>query len=285
MGFVADAAADAGVPLVVTAHGPDIHKAIVDNEWRKSVTEIVARARCIIAVSEAMREKFLAIGCSPQKVRTLYLGAPVPEAVADVLRSDGLINVTCVAGLRPFKGLRYLIEAFAIARQRDNRLRLTLIGDGETRGEIEAQIRAKSLGDCVRLAGWRSPDEVRAQLMRTDIYAQHSITTSEGSGVPQPALHEEGLPISFVEAAACGLPLVGTRTGGVPEICRHGVNGLVVDQKDVEGMAGCLLELTADPGRRAQMGRASRMLVEAEFDQEKQLQKLEELYDDIAGYK
>jgi glycosyltransferase involved in cell wall biosynthesis len=231
-----------------------------------------------------MRARFLAIGCPAQKVKTLYLGAPLPDRIADVSQNDGVINVTCVAALRPYKGHRYLIDAFAAARQKEKRLRLLLIGDAETpknRIEIEAQIAARGLGDCVRLAGWLAPDEVRSHLMRTHIYAQHSITTTEGEDT-HPMLYEEGLPISFVEAAACGLPLVGTRTGGVPEICRHGLNGLVVDQKDVEGMADCLLDLAADPERRAAMGRASRMLVEAEFDQEKQLQKLEELYDEIA---
>ena len=119
--------------------------------------------------------------------------------------------------------------------------------------------------------------------MRTHIYAQHSITTSQGKGVPQPALHEEGLPISFVEAAGCGLPLVGTRTGGVPEICREGLNGMLVDQKDVERMARCILELADDPKRRAAMGRASRELAQSEFDQEKQFQRLEELYNEVVA--
>jgi glycosyltransferase involved in cell wall biosynthesis len=76
---------------------------------------------------------------------------------------------------------------------------------------------------------------------------------------------EEAFGQTYCEAAACGLPAVGFRVGGVPEIARDGVNARLVDAGDVDGMVRELRSLLRDPSARSEMGRAGRALVEAEF--------------------
>jgi glycosyltransferase involved in cell wall biosynthesis len=76
---------------------------------------------------------------------------------------------------------------------------------------------------------------------------------------------QEAFGQTYCEAAACGLPIVGFRVGGVPEIARHGANARLVDPGDVDATVQELRTLMADPSARAELGRGGRALVEAEF--------------------
>jgi colanic acid/amylovoran biosynthesis glycosyltransferase len=77
----------------------------------------------------------------------------------------------------------------------------------------------------------------------------------------------EGLPVSLTEAAAFGLPIVATRHSGIPEIVRDGINGYLVAENDIEGMARRMLELARSPETWSRLGRAGRAIVEEQFDQ------------------
>jgi glycosyltransferase involved in cell wall biosynthesis len=75
----------------------------------------------------------------------------------------------------------------------------------------------------------------------------------------------EGLGVVLLQAAACGLPIVAGRAGGIPEIVRHGENGLLVEPGDVAGLAAALNALLADAGLRQRYGSAGRAIVERDF--------------------
>ena len=267
-------------PLVVTAHGTDVNAARTNEHYREKVQQVFAVARRIIAVSDFVAAKLAEVGCPREKIVRIPLGVSLPPVCADVARAEGRTNIVCIASLRAVKGHKYLLEAFAEAARHEPRLFLTLVGEGKLRGEIEAQSRGLGIEKRVRLTGWVPPRKVREILKTSHIYAQHSIgvTVEEKGG---PSLHEEGLGLSLVEAASFGLPLVATRSGGIPEICRDGENGLLVDERDTAGMAEKLVQLARDPQLRSTLGARGRAIVEREFDLRKQLGALEDLYDDV----
>lgn len=95
--------------------------------------------------------------------------------------------------------------------------------------------------------------------------------------VVMPSL-SEGLPMTALEAMACGLPLVASRVGGLPEVVQPDGTGLLVARADVDELAGAMARLAEDPDAAAAMGVSGRKRVEREFDQERMLERIEETY-------
>ena len=105
------------------------------------------------------------------------------------------------------------------------------------------------IADRVHFAGWLSRTAVLAELGATDALIAPSETAEDGD--------IEGMPVVVMEAMACGLPIIGTRHSGIPEIVRDGVNGLVVPERDPRALAAAI-ERMSDPGLRLAFGRQSR---------------------------
>jgi colanic acid/amylovoran biosynthesis glycosyltransferase len=89
---------------------------------------------------------------------------------------------------------------------------------------------------------------------------------------------EEGTPVTLMEAQACGIPVVATRTGGIPEVVRDGISGFLVADRDAEALAGRLKFLIEHSEQWPEMGRQGRSHVEQQYDIRKLNQKLAELY-------
>src|SRR5262249_19072281 len=93
--------------------------------------------------------------------------------------------------------------------------------------------------------------------------------------------HKEGTPNCVMEALACGLPVVATRVGGIPDIVEHDKTGLLIDKGDIEGLATSLLTLLRDHSRCARMGQAAHAFAPALLDARKTASRLVELYDEL----
>jgi len=277
----APVAAEQSVPLVVTGHGTDVNKAIVDEPYRNDVLRGMERVARVIAVSDFIKGKLVQIGCPPGKIRRIYIGAPIPDVCADVASQGDRIQVLCVAAFNRAKGHSYLLEAFAVASQREACLFLTLVGDGPLRRDIERRIVELGITERVTLAGLVPPERLRGLMAASHIYVQPSVRIVQDRPGGRRSVQEEGLAISLVEAASFGLPLVVSRCGGMGEICRDGETGYEVQQRDVAAMADRIVELAQCPDRRMSMGAKARRLAEQEFDGDTQLGKIECLYDDV----
>ena len=89
----------------------------------------------------------------------------------------------------------------------------------------------------------------------------------------------EGLPTVVLEAGALGVPVVGSRTSGIPEAIEDGITGVLTPERDVAALAAALVSILNDKARRARMGEAARLLMEQRFDQRRQTAELETIYD------
>jgi colanic acid/amylovoran biosynthesis glycosyltransferase len=269
-----------GVPVICTGHGTDVNRATVDEHYRLHLQQVVfPRINYIIAVSAFIARRLKEIGCPQDKIQVMYLGAPLPQKYSLPNRKSDTIQVVCVASLAPVKGYLDLLEGFRLALRAVPILRLTLIGDGPERHTIERFIKEWGLENSVVLTGWLPPEGVQKALLNSDLYAQASYRYKDPGGQ---RVSEEGLPISMVEAAGHGLPIIGTDSGGISEICCHNINGLLVPERDTESIAKALIELACSDELRAKMGRESRNIAEADFDTDKQMGKLEAFYDRAA---
>lgn len=164
---------------------------------------------------------------------------------------DGVLRIACVAGLRDYKGHRWLVDACEILEARGVPFRCVLVGDGPERAAIEARIAGAGLGDRVRLLGNQAQDRIRALIDESDVMALPSIVTESGM--------MDGIPVALMEAMAAEVPVVSTRVSGIPELVQHGRTGLLVPQKDARALADALERLFRDPElalRLAARGRA-----------------------------
>ena len=175
---------------------------------------------------------------------------------------DHALVVGCVARLSRVKRHDVLLDAFAQARSAVPDAQLVLVGDGDMRTSLAERARALGIGADVIFTGTLANEPLPQQLF--DIAA----LTSDN----------EGFPNALVEASACGVPLVATRVGGVPDVLIEGRTGLGVDAGDVPGAAAALSSLLTDAARRREYGTAARNEVVARFSETAAIDRLLALY-------
>lgn len=261
-----------GVPLVTTLHGYDVSRSrgamLASGRWswmryalRRGL--LMREGARFLAVSDAVRRRALAQGFPDQRTVTHYLGVdldrfrPAPDAA-----EPGL--VLHVGRLVEKKGTAVLIEAMAAVPE----AKLVVVGDGPERERLERLARGRAA-----FLGALPPDEVAAWMRRAWLLAAPSITARDGDS--------EGLPTVIVEAAASGVPVVGTHHSGIPEAVIHGETGFLVTERDPAALASRLRELIATPRLRGDFALAARALAQARFDAARQSERLEALYDDV----
>lgn len=164
------------------------------------------------------------------------------------------LTIGTVKTLEPTYGIDLLLRAFAALRQRlpATALRLRLVGGGPQRAELQALAQTLGLGEAVEFTGPVEHGEVPARLRQLDIYAA-------------PSRHES-FGVAVIEAMACGLPVVVSDAGGLPEVVQAGVSGLVVPVGDVAALTDALATLVVDEGLRRRLAQAGRQRVLAQYD-------------------
>jgi phosphatidylinositol alpha-1,6-mannosyltransferase len=163
--------------------------------------------------------------------------------------------VVCVSRLVARKGQDVLVAGWPEVLARHPAARLLLVGGGPAEASLRRAIAARGLGDSVVLTGSVPPHELPGHYGAGDVFAMPCRTRRAGLDV-------EGLGMVFLEAAACGRPVVAGTSGGAPETVREGVTGHVVDPQSPAVVARTLADLLDDPARARAMGEAGRAWVE-----------------------
>jgi phosphatidyl-myo-inositol dimannoside synthase len=159
--------------------------------------------------------------------------------------------VLCLSRLVPRKGQDMLIRAFGRIRQQVPGAALVIVGGGPYRDDLQKLARRSGVADDVLFTGGVAAEELPAHHAMADVFAMPCRTRGAGLDV-------EGLGIVYLEASACGVPVVAGRSGGAPETVRDGETGRVVDGTDVDAIAAAVSALLADPDTAAAMGAAGR---------------------------
>jgi phosphatidylinositol alpha-1,6-mannosyltransferase len=163
--------------------------------------------------------------------------------------------VVCVSRLVARKGQDVLVAGWPRVLARHPRARLLLVGGGPAEASLRRAVARRGLADSVVLTGPIPPAELPAHYAAGDVFAMPCRTRRGGLDV-------EGLGMVYLEAAACGLPVVGGTSGGAPEAVLDGITGHVVEPRSPEAVAAALTGLLDDPARAAEMGAAGRAWVE-----------------------
>ncbi len=173
------------------------------------------------------------------------------------------VRVVWLGVMQPVKRVPDLVRAAALVPE----VELVLVGDGPERPRIEAAAAAAGSSARVRLTGHCA--DPAPHLRAGDVFV-----------LPSAA---EACPMALLQAMACGLPVVATRVGGVPEIVRHGRDGLLVPPGSPADLAAALALLAGRPALRHRLGAAGRARVATEFGIEHTVRSLLEIYAGVAG--
>ena len=239
-----------GLPYSFTVHGPEEFDAPVGLELAGKIAD----ARLVAGVSSFGRSQLMRWSrvADWPKLHVVRCGIDARFAAAPPAPPVEAPALCCVARLSAQKGLPLLIEAAALLQGRGIDVRLTLVGDGELRGEIERMIAARGLGGRIAITGYLDAAGVAA-----------AITASRAMVLPSFA---EGLPVVIMEALALRTPVITTAVAGITELVDASC-GWVVPAGTVEALADAMMQaLAADPARLREMGEAGRARVLAQHD-------------------
>lgn len=255
----------------VTVHAHDLY---VD---RSMLRQKLAAAHFVATISEFNRDMIARLygGALASKVHIVRCGVDTAQ-YQPIEKNDGQrLRLVCVASLQPYKGHRFLIEACAELKRRAIDFHCELIGEGECRDDIEAQLRRFDLTGHVQLSGAQNAQQVRLALAQADIFVLPSIVTESGK--------MEGIPVALMEAMALELPVISTRISGIPELVRDGSTGRLSEPGDAAQLAQIVAELWNDPQQRRRLGRQARQLVQAQFDLAYNAKVLHKLFESAIG--
>jgi glycosyltransferase involved in cell wall biosynthesis len=176
--------------------------------------------------------------------------------------------------LSPEKGIRYLIEGFALLRERfGDRVRLRIAGDttpepgGNDRTSLEALAKRLGVAGAVEFSGWVAHEALPEFLRSLDIFVLPSIY--------------EGFGVSAVEASAAGLPVVASDVHGIPEVVRDTKTGLLVPPKDPRAIAEACARLIEDASLRRELGNAGRRYVADHYDWRQNAAQMDRVYERV----
>jgi glycosyltransferase involved in cell wall biosynthesis len=262
----------AAVPIVIaTEHNVYTHKArryVAVERWLARMTD------ALVAVSGEVRDFLgdqLGIAASTIKVvpNGVAVRAPSAERVAAVRALLGArrdVTIGTIASLTPKKGHPYLLRAMARLRDRGLACTLILAGEGPERPRLEALTESLGLAGRVHFLGM--VPHAADVLPAIDVFVLPSLI--------------EGLPLALLEAMLTGSAVVATTVGGVPEVVKSGVNGLLVPPADETALADAIATLIHSPELRARLGTHARETIERGYTEAAYLDSLSALYLELA---
>ena len=228
----------------------------------------------IIAVSEGVKKVLMEGGLDPENIEVIPDGidfSPFEEASSsDYIRrqlslapDDYLVGI--VAQLVDHKGHKYLIQAAKILKESSPKIKVIIVGEGPLRMKLNRQARESKVADIVFFLGFR--EDIPKILSSLDLFVLSS--------------HLEGMGSSILDAMACRLPVVATKTGGIPEVVTHGETGLLVPPRNPPALAQAILKLYNDRTLASRLGQRGYEVVHQKFSAEAMANKIVLLYGKI----
>lgn len=218
-----------GIPVILTEHSGPFSMNLQTDYERTLVREALAQVNHIVAVSPAMEQQILAF----QPVQNIHVVGNVirtdffsPAQKQDPDSSEKALQFLAVASLTEQKGLHYLLEAGKLLLERGlSKFGILIAGDGPQRGMLEEQAQASGLSQHCHFLGALEPIQVRHRMQESDVFVLPSLAETFG--------------VVLVEAMACGIPVIATRSGG-PEFVVTPETGVLVDVADPAALADAM---------------------------------------------
>ncbi len=261
------------ITVITTLHGTDITLVGQDRSYYPITRFSIEKSDAITAVSQFLkRETIAAFGCTGCDVEVIhnfvdgevYRRSRYAAQLRDVA-GDKKVMIH-VSNFRAVKRVRDVVRIFAEV-QREISSVLVMVGDGPDRADAEEEARELGLTEAVHFLG--KIDTVAPLLASSDLFLLPSNFESFG--------------LSALEALACGVPVVGSQAGGLPEVVREGVTGMLRPVGDLAGMVHASMEILSDPARWRAMSEAAAADARERFSRDQVVAQYEALYTDTVA--
>jgi glycosyltransferase involved in cell wall biosynthesis len=243
------------------------------NVIRYGIEQKLRHALFVVAISDFGRSQLMTL-CTQERWPHIHVvrcavdvDVYVPPAERSTLSSG--TEILFLGRLLHGKGLPLLFESLAVLNAEGLEVRLTVVGDGPARPELEATARALGVTDFVRFVGAVGQDDIRGYYERADIFCLPSFA--------------EGIPVVVMEAMAMEMAVVTTRIMGIPELITDGEEGLLVAPGRADQLTDALRRLVSSPQERRRMGAAARAKISRNFEVTAQAQRMREALQDEVG--
>lgn len=227
-----------GAKHVVTFYGLDVNMVPKqDPRWLGRYKSLFKSADLFMCEGPYMAKCIKKLGCPPDKVKIHHLGVEVDKIPYQPrqLQSGEILRVLIAAAFREKKGIPYALKALEQI-QNEVDLEITIIGDAtpDPRSQSEKQnilqvIEKYGLQSKIRMLGFQPYSVLMEQAYKHHIFLSPSVTAKDGDT-------EGGAPVSIIEMAATGMPIVSTKHCDIPNVVQSGVDNWLVDERDVDGL-------------------------------------------------
>lgn len=245
------------IPFSFSAHAVDIYA-----RKRILIPLKLRRAKFVVTISNYNRSYLSKLAGDTdvqRKIHIIRYGVDVSAFSPQPRRGEGAVPVILSIGrLVEKKGFPYLIDACRILADRKYKFRCKIIGEGPQRHLLEDQIRRNQLSEHISLLGIVFQEKLKDYLRNSEFFVLPCVVSEDGD--------RDGIPNVLIEAMAMEIPVVSTQVSGIPELITHGVNGLLVPEKDREALADAMALMLNDRAMRSRMGEAGRKRVVADFN-------------------
>lgn len=255
--------------VVTTLHGTDITLIGNDPSYLETTRFGIMKSDVVTAVSEALKKSTVEqldisneIHVVPNFIKPERFEEASRQSGARRWAQPGEKILVHVSNFRPVKRVLDVVAVFERVR-REMPARLLLVGDGPDRAKIEQYCRQCNICDAITFVGHMA--QVEEILVGADLFLLPSEIESFG--------------LAALEAVACEVPVIATAVGGLPEVIRHGREGMLFEVGDVDGMATTALELLRDEERLREMGRNGRRWALENFSEDVIVSRYREIYE------
>jgi glycosyltransferase involved in cell wall biosynthesis len=241
------------------------------------VARQLEQADAIVTISDYNREHILRLSetLSTRTVDVVHCGVD-PVAFAPAGPPPGQLRILSVGRAVEKKGHEYLIAACAQLRGDGRDFRCQIVTGGvEGSSHLSELVENLDLGGIVELVGSRGEEELIRLYQSSHVFALASVVARNGD--------RDGIPVSLMEAMACGLPVVSTTVSGIGELVTDGTSGLLVEPRNVEALTAALRRMVDDPHLRTQLGREGRRVVERSFNARASAERMASLFRSLVG--
>lgn len=257
-----------GIPCVVTVHGVMAKRSAVVNLAQYAYLKtfglwVFKNVDRIICLTKSDAQEVVKLGCSPKKIRVIPNAVDTNRFRPGTKHKENLVVWT--GRFVPEKGLNYLIKAARIIEKKFKDVKFMLVGYGPLKRKImELTCNYGLLNKVVYVMGPFNRNQVADILGKSSIFVLPSL--------------KEGLPLSLLEAMACGKPVVGSNVPGISDILTHRHNGLLIQPKNPEALANAILTLLNNKYLRKKLGQNARQLIIEKYSLNIITKKMEKIY-------
>ena len=271
-----DLAIKNNLPHIVTFYGADVFrdpygKSPAQKFYQSKLPLIFQRSNKILFTSRFLKDKLVRLGAPEEKLQLWHLGLDLDLFNRLSKRKSNKFKIISCGRFKKWKGQKYLILALPEVLKKDKNIKVVFIGQGE---ELD---NCKKLVDQLRISQYVEFKEriVKYLDVIKEMASSHLIVHSSFTAKNRVC---DALGMVLVEAGACEVPTVASRSGGIPEAVLDKKTGFLVKPKNPKQIAEKIILLMENENLRKKMGQEAKKYIQKEFDLERQVKKLEKIY-------